>query len=237
MPVRDTRHRRRSAGAISSGWTLSTMAWAHGVHTDQARPRFRAFSAMTLRQRRYRRRRPAVRSNSSSASRTVPGSAPVLVDGSGSGMGVKSITVLPGQARAPPPPACTSVTFRPGCPSGAVRRDTDPRARRDARESPRVRRRSWCVRSPWRAGPGRSSISAGNRIASIVGLQQAPDKHNPPLDTGVHRGSPWSYRGAGCRPARHPARSRQGSFGDGTTHVVLDPIDFIARLAALVPRP
>ena len=26
-------------------------------------------------------------------------------------------------------------------------------------------------------------------------------------------------------------------FGDGTTHVVLDPIDFIARLAALVPRP
>jgi hypothetical protein len=26
-------------------------------------------------------------------------------------------------------------------------------------------------------------------------------------------------------------------FGDGTTHVVLDPLDFIARLAALVPRP
>ena len=26
-------------------------------------------------------------------------------------------------------------------------------------------------------------------------------------------------------------------FGDGTTHVMLDPIDFIARLAALVPRP
>ena len=26
-------------------------------------------------------------------------------------------------------------------------------------------------------------------------------------------------------------------FDDGTTHVVLDPIDFIARLAALVPRP
>ena len=27
------------------------------------------------------------------------------------------------------------------------------------------------------------------------------------------------------------------SFRDGTTHVVLDPIDFIARLAALIPRP
>ena len=27
------------------------------------------------------------------------------------------------------------------------------------------------------------------------------------------------------------------AFRDGTTHVVLDPIDFIARLAALVPRP
>ena len=26
-------------------------------------------------------------------------------------------------------------------------------------------------------------------------------------------------------------------FRDGTTHVVLDPMDFIARLAALVPRP
>ena len=26
-------------------------------------------------------------------------------------------------------------------------------------------------------------------------------------------------------------------FSDGTTHVVLDPIDFIARLAALIPRP
>ena len=26
-------------------------------------------------------------------------------------------------------------------------------------------------------------------------------------------------------------------FRDGTTHVVLDPPDFIARLAALVPRP
>ena len=26
-------------------------------------------------------------------------------------------------------------------------------------------------------------------------------------------------------------------FGDATSHVVLDPIDFIARLAALVPRP
>jgi hypothetical protein len=26
-------------------------------------------------------------------------------------------------------------------------------------------------------------------------------------------------------------------FRDGTTHIVLDPLDFIARLAALVPRP
>ena len=26
-------------------------------------------------------------------------------------------------------------------------------------------------------------------------------------------------------------------FGDGTTHVVLDPMNFIARLAALIPRP
>ncbi len=26
-------------------------------------------------------------------------------------------------------------------------------------------------------------------------------------------------------------------YSDGTTHVVLEPLDFIARLAALVPRP
>ena len=26
-------------------------------------------------------------------------------------------------------------------------------------------------------------------------------------------------------------------FRDGSTHVVLEPLDFIARLAALVPRP
>ena len=29
----------------------------------------------------------------------------------------------------------------------------------------------------------------------------------------------------------------QRPFRDGTTHVVLEPLDFIARLAALVPRP
>ena len=81
-----------SAGSISSWRVSSSMAWAHGVQTDQAWPRFRAFSAMTLRQRRHRRRRPAVRSSSSSASRTMRGSAAALVDGSGPDMAVNSIT-------------------------------------------------------------------------------------------------------------------------------------------------
>jgi len=58
------------------------------VHTDQAWPGFRAFSAMTLR---HRRQRPTVRS--SSASRTVPESAAALVDDSGTVMAVNSITV------------------------------------------------------------------------------------------------------------------------------------------------
>ena len=26
-------------------------------------------------------------------------------------------------------------------------------------------------------------------------------------------------------------------YGDGTTHVIFEPLDFIARLAALVPKP
>ena len=70
-------------GAISSWRISSSMAWAHGVQTDQAWPRFRAFLAMTLRQRRHRRRRPAVRSSSSSASLIVRGSAAALANGSG----------------------------------------------------------------------------------------------------------------------------------------------------------
>ena len=55
MSVRHTRHRRRSAysGAISSWRVSASIAWAHGVQTDQARPRFRAFSAMTLQQHRH----------------------------------------------------------------------------------------------------------------------------------------------------------------------------------------
>ena len=86
------RHRRRSAGAISARLASSPMARARGVHVDQAWPRFRGFSAMTLRQRLHRRRRPAVRSGRSSAGRTVPGPAPALVDGSGSVMAENGLT-------------------------------------------------------------------------------------------------------------------------------------------------
>lgn len=48
---------------------------------DQACPRFRAFSTMPLRQRQHRHRRPAIRSRSSSTSRTVRGSAAPPSDG------------------------------------------------------------------------------------------------------------------------------------------------------------
>ena len=92
MSVWHTTHCRNSAGAISSWWVSSSMAWAQAVQTDQAWPRFRAFSAMTRRQRRHRRRRPAVRSSNSSASRTVRGSAAALADGCGPDMAVNSIT-------------------------------------------------------------------------------------------------------------------------------------------------
>jgi Putative transposase len=29
----------------------------------------------------------------------------------------------------------------------------------------------------------------------------------------------------------------KATWGDGTTHLVLEPLDFLARLAALTPRP
>ena len=32
-------------------------------------------------------------------------------------------------------------------------------------------------------------------------------------------------------------RERSECFGHGTTHVIFEPLDFIARLAALVPKP
>jgi len=32
-------------------------------------------------------------------------------------------------------------------------------------------------------------------------------------------------------------RQRSECFGHGTTHVIFEPLDFIARLAALVPKP
>lgn len=38
-----------------------------------------------------------------------------------------------------------------------------------------------------------------------------------------------------CRPGW--IVSYKQPFRDGSTHVVLEPLDFIARLAALVPRP
>ena len=92
MSIRHTRHRRSRAGAVSSWRASSFIAGAHGVRTGQAWPRFRASSAMTPRHRRHRRQRPAVRSSSSSASRTVRGSASALADGCGLVMVVNRIT-------------------------------------------------------------------------------------------------------------------------------------------------
>ena len=31
--------------------------------------------------------------------------------------------------------------------------------------------------------------------------------------------------------------TRRSNYRDGTTHVIFEPLDFIARLAALVPKP
>ena len=67
------------------------MAWAHGVQTDQAWPRLRAFSAMAFRQRRHRRRRRGALEQLQ-RKRIVRGSAAGLADGCGPVMAVNGIT-------------------------------------------------------------------------------------------------------------------------------------------------
>jgi hypothetical protein len=43
---------------------------------------------------------------------------------------------------------------------------------------------------------------------------------------------------ARCRNARHVRRQAlKTPYRDGTTHIVLEPLDLMARLAALVPTP
>ena len=41
---------------------------------------------------------------------------------------------------------------------------------------------------------------------------------------------PWAHGCAGAAQLKTP-------YHDGTTHVIFEPLDFIARLAALVPKP
>ena len=95
-------------------------------------------------------------------------------------------------------------------------------------------------------------------LGALVPLSAAVPVRDPPR--GAHPGPghrlpgdlhlPRAPRRIALAPARAPpsrtnasrsitaGRSRiDSSTPSGTTHVVLDPIDFIARLAALVPRP
>ncbi len=49
---------------------------------------------------------------------------------------------------------------------------------------------------------------------------------------------PWAATAGWWRPCRLPLRLLNAiRYRDGTTQVAFDPVDFIARLAALVPKP
>ena len=78
MSARQTMHARMGASSISAWRAACSIACSHGAHTDQAVPAFPAFSTMMPRQRLQRRRRPAVRSRSATASRTVRASVAIV---------------------------------------------------------------------------------------------------------------------------------------------------------------
>ena len=42
---------------------------------------------------------------------------------------------------------------------------------------------------------------------------------------------------SGAQPKRSECFGCSECFGSGTTHVIFEPLDFMVRLAALVPRP
>ncbi len=64
----------------------------------------------------------------------------------------------------------------------------------------------------------------------LVYASEAGETSQHPLDLGILLAPQFLHprlkRSAHCRVAWH-----------GTTHVVFEPLDFMARLAALVPRP
>ncbi len=58
--------------------------------------------------------------------------------------------------------------------------------------------------------------------------EQFPPYPKAPVLEGLQRRQKYIFR--------NPALLRGGSW-DGTSHVFFEPVDFIARLAALVPKP
>ena len=79
--ARQTMHAWMGASSISAWRAACSISCSHGPHTDQAVPALPAFSTITPRQRLQRRRRPAVRSSSATASRTVRASVAIVSAG------------------------------------------------------------------------------------------------------------------------------------------------------------
>ncbi len=67
-----------------------------------------------------------------------------------------------------------------------------------------------------------------NRIVCVVRFMAGRSRASMPSATLVHLTRRMNDRHANFQSAVH---------SDGTTHVLFGPLDFIARLAALVPRP
>ena len=94
-----------------------------------------------------------------------------------------------------------------------------------------------------------AELSHGTRISLLPGILEAVDAgeikisslHNfCPLPMGVNNAAPNLYQFSSERPRERELAVRytlKTPYRDGTTHVIFEPLDFLARLAALVPRP
>jgi hypothetical protein len=62
------------------------------------------------------------------------------------------------------------------------------------------------------------------------------DRHSN-VSVATSRAQPWATNGDAVHQPVRPCFSPKPPYRDGTTHLVMPPLEFLQRLAALVPRP
>jgi hypothetical protein len=92
--------------------------------------------------------------------------------------------------------------------------------------------------APARADEPRQGVAqyAGFSLHAGIGVEAAQREKLERLARYVSR-PPVSVERLACTAQRQVRYRLKTPYRDGTTHIVLEPVDFIARLAALVPPP